>query len=78
MKGENSCPQPGGDVPRDTRWVRKEFMAVAKTAGVGGRHVKPHTCRHTVLWTLDRGSVVGGFPTQPEPCGECAGEQRKT
>lgn len=43
---------PGGDLPFDARKVRATFMSVAHRAGVHGVHVKPHTTRHTVCWTL--------------------------
>lgn len=36
----------------NTRAVRAAFMTVALRAGVSGPHVKPHTTRHTVAWTL--------------------------
>ena len=43
---------PGGDRPMDTRRARTIFMGVAARAGLQGSHVKPHTTRHTVCWTL--------------------------
>ena len=43
---------PGGDRPLDTRRARAVFMGVARRAGLIGSHVKPHTTRHTVCWTL--------------------------
>lgn len=47
---------PGGERPLDTRRARAIFMEVAKRAGLKGGHVKPHTTRHTVCWTL---SAIG-------------------
>ena len=44
--------KPGGDQPLNTRRARSIFMNVAARAGITGRHVKPHTTRHTVCWTL--------------------------
>lgn len=43
---------PGGERPLDTRRARAMFMGVATRAGLTGAHVKPHTTRHTVCWTL--------------------------
>ncbi len=43
---------PGGEQPLDTRRARALFMGVAARAGLTGSHVKPHTTRHTVCWTL--------------------------
>jgi hypothetical protein len=40
------------DRPLGTRRAREIFMGVAKRAGLAGRHVKPHTTRHTACWTL--------------------------
>lgn len=46
-----SCDQSEtGHLP--TRSAYESFMVVAKRAGVQGRHVHPHTTRHTVAWTL--------------------------
>ena len=42
----------GVDKPMDTRRARAIFMGVATRAGLSGRHIKPHTTRHTVCWTL--------------------------
>lgn len=42
----------GGSLPMCTRKARSIFMLVAGRAGVQGAHVKPHTTRHTVCWTL--------------------------
>lgn len=43
---------PGGNMPWNTRRAREMFMNIANRAGVKGSHVKPHTTRHTVCWTL--------------------------
>lgn len=43
---------PGGLYPLPTHAARRAFMAVATRAGLSGSHVKPHTTRHTVAWTL--------------------------
>jgi integrase len=42
----------GGERPMDTRRARAVFMGLAGRAGLTGSHVKPHTTRHTVFWTL--------------------------
>lgn len=44
--------QPAGERPWSTRDARRAFMLVAARAGLSGSHVKPHTTRHTVAWTL--------------------------
>lgn len=38
--------------PMSTREARRIFKKVASRAGITGKHVKPHTTRHTVAWTL--------------------------
>lgn len=42
----------GGSDPLSTGEARWIFKDVAKRAGLSGEHVKPHTTRHTVAWTL--------------------------
>lgn len=38
--------------PMPVRTARRIFMRVCNRASVHGKHVHPHTTRHTVIWTL--------------------------